>query len=236
MKHVITFGGGVNSVAMTVLLVNQGAPIDYIIFADTKGEKPETYQYLDYFEKWLEGRGYPKITRVTYNKEGLYNECIRRKALPGLAYGFKSCSEKFKIRPSNRFLKENITEWPITKYVGYDTDEEHRIKNYTDKNYIVKYPLVAAGMDRQDCKMYLAKNDVVIPMKSACFFCPAMRRSEVEDLKQRNPDLYQKAVAMEENADLSTIAGLGRRWSWKEAGKQGLLFETAIEISCECAL
>ncbi len=236
MTYIIPFGGGVNSAAMTVLLVNQKQKIDYVIFADTKGEKPETYEYIKYFSKWLVSKGYPAITTVTYNEEGLYNECIRRKALPSLAYGFKSCSEKFKIRPSNKFLNKVVKDWPATKFVGYDVGEEHRIKDYTDEKYIVEYPLVSAGMDRQDCVKYLAENDVIVPMKSACFFCPSMRYSEVRQLENTHPDLLAAAIQMEENADLTTVKGLGRRWSWKEALTQGVLFDYAPEMACECSL
>jgi len=59
----ISFGAGVNSVAMTILLVNKGwqGPI---VFSDTGCEHPETYCYMDTFERdWLGPRGL-EITRL----------------------------------------------------------------------------------------------------------------------------------------------------------------------------
>ena len=49
MKQIASFGCGVDSVAGLLLNSNY----DEIIFADTGSELPETYAYLDYFEKKL---------------------------------------------------------------------------------------------------------------------------------------------------------------------------------------
>ncbi|MEM3161041.1 MAG: phosphoadenosine phosphosulfate reductase family protein, partial [Nitrososphaera sp.] len=45
-KYVLSYGGGVNSTALMILLVRHKLPIDYVIFADTGSERPETYTYL----------------------------------------------------------------------------------------------------------------------------------------------------------------------------------------------
>ena len=56
MSEMISFGGGVNSVAMTIMLVEDGwrGPI---VFSDTGGEWPETYCYLRTFGAWLKEYG-----------------------------------------------------------------------------------------------------------------------------------------------------------------------------------
>jgi len=57
MSDCISFGGGVNSVAMAVLMVNEGwrGPI---IMADTGCEWPETDAYVERFDRdWLQPRG-----------------------------------------------------------------------------------------------------------------------------------------------------------------------------------
>ncbi len=57
-----------------------------------------------------------------------------------------------------------------------------------------------------------------LPGKSSCFFCPSMKRKEIETLKRQYPDLYRRALAIEENAmpHLKTVKGLGRNYAWKE--------------------
>lgn len=60
MSHVtaISFGGGVQTVAMCVLAA-QGriARPDAIIFADTTRERATTYKYLAHFDGWLRRHG-----------------------------------------------------------------------------------------------------------------------------------------------------------------------------------
>ena len=56
------------------------------------------------------------------------------------------------------------------------------------------------------------------PGKSSCFFCPSMRAEEIIDLRECYPDLFRRALALEDNAraNLKTVRGLGRNYSWKE--------------------
>jgi len=53
MNDCISFGGGVNSVAMTVLMVNEGwrGPV---VMADTGCEWPETDAYVERFGMWVQ--------------------------------------------------------------------------------------------------------------------------------------------------------------------------------------
>lgn len=79
-----------------------------------------------------------------------------------------------------------------------------------------------------------------IPRKSACWFCPATRRVEVQRLAREHPELWQRAVAMERNAqeNLGVVKGLGRHWSWEGVGRasrdQLELFSDAVELDCMC--
>lgn len=42
IPHIVAFGGGVDSTAMVVGLIQEKRPIDLILFADTGGERPAT--------------------------------------------------------------------------------------------------------------------------------------------------------------------------------------------------
>ena len=61
------------------------------------------------------------------------------------------------------------------------------------------------------------------PVNRPVFFCPSMKRDEVEALKRQHPDLYLRALAIEENAMpyLKTVKGLGRNYAWKERYGKG---------------
>ena len=43
MRYILNMGGGVNSVALLVELINRGIQLDEVIFADTGAEMPHTY-------------------------------------------------------------------------------------------------------------------------------------------------------------------------------------------------
>ena len=57
-----------------------------------------------------------------------------------------------------------------------------------------------------------------LPGKSSCFFCPAMKKSEIRTLYHKHRDLYERAIALENNAkpNLISVRGLGRDWSWQD--------------------
>jgi hypothetical protein len=48
-----------------------------------------------------------------------------------------------------------------------------------------------------------------------------MRKAEVLRLAKEHPELLDRAVEMERNAapNMSTVKGLGRRWSWERLAK-----------------
>ena len=243
------FGCGVNSVALAILLVKQGVVPDYILFANTGGhtnlgEKHETYRYKRFFSNWLKSKGYPEIKTVVYNAEGLYREVIRLKTLPSIAFDWKTCSQKWKIQASDKYLKKKgITT--MKKIIGYDAGESHRSnKNYTQEGITFWYPLVEMDLDRLDCVKIIIDAGLPLPPKSSCFFCPNMNDWEIHELKKEDPCRYDKAITMEENAQekLTTIRGLGRKKKWSEIITQPFLpmpedqqFELD-KMPCQCSL
>src|SRR5438094_2242426 len=81
-RHVLSYGGGVNSVALMILLTQEHAPLDEVVFADTGGEVPETYAYLDLTHEYLAAYSIP-FTVVTRRKAGdLYSTAWQRRVLP----------------------------------------------------------------------------------------------------------------------------------------------------------
>lgn len=244
--NIVSYGGGINSTAMLIECVKREIPIDLILFADTGGERPDIYKYINRFNKWLIKNKMPEITRVQRtNINGTYitleGYCFAKKQLPSLAYGFKSCSQKHKIQPQDKFLnnyKPAKEEWKagrkITKFVGYDADEPQRAKNYTDNKYIVEYPLIEWDMGRDECVDTIRYAGLDIPGKSACYFCPSSKKHEIKKLQQDYPELAARAIDMEKNADLTKIKGLGRSFSWGEFLSGEEVQECSIEIDCGC--
>lgn len=224
------YGGGVNTIACLIALHERGVRPDLITFADTGGEKPGTYNYIEeHARPWLKKAGFPDLTTV--KKRSMYSSlednCLKLNMLPSRAYGFSSCAEKWKIQPQNYFLNRwqpAIDSWnrgvkPI-KIIGYDAgvrDIKRSSKVQEDDKLAYWYPLVEFNIDREACEKLILSKGLPLPPKSACFYCPSMKKSEILQLSKEHPDLFARAVAMERNAaeNLKTVKGLGRSFSWE---------------------
>lgn len=228
---VVSYGAGTNSTAMLIGLHERGERPDLILFADTGGERPETYRHRDIVSDWCERIGFPKIITVAETIT-LESDCLNRKALPGLAYGFKSCSEHFKVRPQKRWLRENGYDDPWF-WIGIDAGETHRKKDDG-----TRYPLIEWDWGREECIEAIRRAGLPQPGKSACFFCPSSKPREILEFKRKHPDLLKRALEMEANAELTSVKGLGRSFSWAEVVKydddQLDMFGFPPEIACEC--
>jgi hypothetical protein len=237
---IVSFGAGVDSTAMLVEFRNRGIRPDLILFADTGAEKPETYENVDRISAWCASVGFPAVVTVRYvpprapyrtlEGEGLHNQ-----TLPGLAFGMKSCSLKWKVKPQQAYVRAWLKErnlWgrPWTNAIGLDASPADRRRKAT---YALKsagtlpgctfwYPLQEWGITRDRCKEIIRAAGLPVPPKSSCFFCPAMKREEIADLKITHPDLYDRAIALERNflegkhAGKGSTKGLGRTRAWKD--------------------
>ena len=242
--NIVSYGGGTNSTAMLIECAKRGIDVEYILFADTGGERPHTYAYVEMFSKWCVDNGLPRIHTVK-RKITLETDCLRRGALPSIAYGFKTCSQRWKIGPQDKYLNNcdsTKEEWAegrkITKLIGFDADESHRTKDFEDKKYIAKYPLVEWDMGRDECIKVIEDAGLCLPGKSACFFCPSSKASEIRQLAKVYPDLADRAIAMERNAELTQVKGLGRNFAWADLLSQSEMFDddygTTPEMTCGC--
>jgi hypothetical protein len=189
MKTILSFGAGVQTTALTILAAQGKVKIDAVVFADTKGEKPETYWYMEnYTVPLIESLKIPFITvrsKLKSRQPDLYGWLFRNKDIPGVM-GKRECSWNFKRMPISReFPKAEIL-------IGFSSDEGKRLK--TDS-----YPLFEAGISGADCTRIISDFGWPVPVKSSCFFCPFQRPYEWNWLKRNHLDLFQKALDLEAN-------------------------------------
>jgi hypothetical protein len=256
---VVAYGLGVNSTAMLVEFARRGIRPDLILFADTGGEKPETYAYLGAIQRYLERARFPPVTTVRYEPHRapyrtLEGQCLHTGTLPSLAYGGRSCSLKWKRRPQDDFILRAYPEPAlrraggrvvralgfgaderrrVVKALGLDAGEGQRVRWQTkpppagqrlsrdqrlDRDYFVYwYPLFEWGFDRPRCEQVIAAAGLPVPVKSACYFCPASKKGEIAWLQEHHPELLERALTIERNAraNLTSVKGLGRSFSWE---------------------
>lgn len=177
--------------------------------------------------------------------------------MPSKGFGWPSCSLKHKVNPTNKYcnnLELFKKEWKsgnkITKVIGIDAGEDHRIKQFLNsdsdaivaqaKKYDTVFPLVDWDMDRDDCIQAIKDAGMEIPKKSSCYFCPSMKKHEIRELDENHPDLMKMALYMEQNAldggRLTSCEGLGRSKAWKDVVAQGDLFKGYVGDSEACVV
>jgi hypothetical protein len=231
----VSCGLGLNSVAMLVAMVRAARDEgrsefipELITFADVGSEREQTYEYLPVLNEYLYANGFPTVSvvfkpSVKRPKYGYYHtleeECLVKKMLPSLAYGFNDhgCSIKGKQYPQNK-LREKMpfvqrawaNEIPTIVAIGYDagdadTDRANRFdRNYktkSDDKYTYWHPLRDLGWDRGQCEEEVAREGLPLPIKSSCFFCPAVSEEELTwySKSEQGMDYLRRIVRMEEN-------------------------------------
>lgn len=239
----VCFGAGVDSTAMLVALYSAGIVPDVLTFADTGGEKPETLVHVDAMNDVLRGWGWPSITTVrktplpTTGYSTLESNCVSNQTLPSLAFGLKSCSIKWKQGPQDSFLKgtksgpnarpphalwlhAQATGQRILKLIGYDCGPADRRRSGSlsagSGEFDYAYPLQLLGWAREHCIRAITQllGPEMVPIKSACFFCPASKAWELFWLAGHHPDLMERALHMERTA----LTGRHSRFSALEFG------------------
>lgn len=261
---VVSYGGGTNSTAILVGLHERGVTPQAIVFADTGGEKPNTYEHIGHVDVWCRSVGFPAITILRgfpwwtpkmVEDGSLEQECVRLGKMPAKAYGMGGCSLKWKVDPQNRYnrwyAKEHAIDLArITRLIGFDADETSRVEralSFSDRQpYRQSFPLYEWGWGREECVDAIARAGLPQPGKSACFFCPSSKKKEILQLGEDYPALLARALEMERRARAgegqaeASRGGLGRTLVWGDfiaQAKKGTcdLIEAGMpEADCGC--
>lgn len=223
------WGVGVDSTAGIIEMHSRGEPIDMVLNAYMP-EKRETHAFRETFMAWMREREIPcKV--VSYEPKRFKNfprysdlleNCLTNGTLPSIAFGFSSCSQKWKVAPQDAWAKTwapAVQAWDqgmkVVKCIGYDAggrDSKRyaHAEGHTDDRYEYRYPLREWGWDREKCEARITEELGFAPPKSSCFFCSAMKIEEVTALSETELRLI---VLMEARAAprLRNIDGLWRK-------------------------
>jgi hypothetical protein len=197
VTHILSLGAGVNSSAVLVLASQKRVQVDEAVFADTGGEHPETYGYIEQVLQPLCDRSAIPLVIVRAQRPPLYDSFFAHQAIPSRYYRF--CTREWKIYPIRKYLKARYGD-EYTVILGIAADERHRMqpeKARDHAEYI--YPLIDLNIDREGCIQLIADAKLPVPRKSGCFFCPFQRKSEWLKLLADNRDLFLRAEALEKN-------------------------------------
>ncbi len=220
VRHICGISGGKDSSALAVFMRERVPEMEYF-FCDTGAELPETYEYLDKLEVTL---GKP-IARLNSTKGFDHWFEVYRGTLP--SPNMRWCTKKMKIEPIENWVGDD----EVISYVAIRADESGR-KGYvsTKPNIKAVFPFIEEGIDHAGVLAILNDAGIGLPeyyswrTRSGCYFCFYQRKSEWVGLAEKHPDLWEKAVAIENkvkidagaagDASYDEFAMKGRQYTW----------------------
>lgn len=247
----LSYGGGVNSTALAVLLCEGKLP-HYepfrLIFSDTGDERDETYSYVrSVFEPYL--ARHSRTLETVRPKETVLQRWQRLRVTGSRI--IRSCTEKAKIIPLRDYLRLHAQPGD-RQLIGIADDESHRARPGLPTDEWPKlYPLVEEGIDRDGCIQIIRGAGLCVPIKSGCWHCPFLRVGEVKALATERPDRFQTITDLEAAATVAHPPAPGAdrtQWGKRRAvvwlklatdakaydDSQDRLFESEPDIPCAC--
>ena len=216
--EVLSLGGGVQSSAMALMadvgLLRGGVVPDCAIYANSWSDPFSTYEMIGYLRRMV---SFPILMVDAGN---LMDDVLTRKvSCSGKVYGKttipayvldrenhkgilqRSCTKDFKIRPiysTIHKLVERKHGIRCRMWIGISYDEMLR-RRPAFVDYIKNvYPLVEAGITREDCLQWMREHGHPEPSRSACVFCPFHSNRDWRELKEQDPEMFERVAVFEE--------------------------------------
>jgi 3'-phosphoadenosine 5'-phosphosulfate sulfotransferase (PAPS reductase)/FAD synthetase len=215
MKHIVSFSGGKDSTAMLLRLLEEGKPVDDIVFFDTGWEFPQLVEHVFQVQEYI-GRDITVLhPRIPFN-DWMFKREIRRRAGPdkskvfrvgnGWPSSFRRWCTREKVETMNRFAKQQYGKF-FYQYVGFAADELKRTgcgnacageeKGGTKRLYPLIYDW---DMDEKDCLQYCYDREFTWGgvyqhfRRVSCFCCPLQRLDDLRTLRRHYPGLWAKML------------------------------------------
>ena len=235
-RNVCGISGGKDSSALAIYMRNKVSDMEYF-FCDTGAELPETYAYLAKLEVVL-GKPIAKLNS-TRNFDHYFE--LFRGTLPSPQ--MRWCTTMLKIKP----LEDWIGEDEVTSYVAIRADEKNRTGYVSTKpNIKTIFPFVEDDIDHTGVIKILEDAGINLPdyykwrTRSGCYFCFFQRKAEWVGLADNHPDLFKRAVAIEQkilkdagvsgDANFESSGMKGRQYTWSEGETLSELLTRRDEI------
>jgi 3'-phosphoadenosine 5'-phosphosulfate sulfotransferase (PAPS reductase)/FAD synthetase len=202
-RHVLGLSGGKDSAALAVFMSEHYPELDLqYFFTDTGEELPEVYEFLS----GLEGVLSRPIHRLDPQRN--FQFWLKQYGYFLPAPNTRWCTRQLKLRPFQQWIKPWLDAGDtVHSYVAIRADEEHR-EGYTSthKNLKIHLPFREHKVDRDGVIEILDRSGIGLPAyyewrsRSGCTFCFFQQKIEWVRLKERHPDSFEAARAMEKDA------------------------------------
>ena len=244
---------GQDSSAMVVKMLEEGMPLDYIVFTDTGLEFDMMYQYKKDFDAYIKRRFDMEITTIGAPHKfdefcfGRFSKGEREGQIRGLpmTLGMQYCTRELKVVPFEKWAKQ-FDE--ITLYIGYTYSELKRSDVQDERQ---KFPLIDFKMRENDIAPFLQERNIWNPLykhftRTGCYLCPKQKKEAFFKLWKHYPKEWAKMLWYEDeskrigaynktfNID-KTLIELQKEFKIMDK-QQGFEFEEDPMLSCFCGL
>ena len=194
-----SYGGGVQSAAIAVLVVQGKLPRpERIVMADTGREATATWKWLDEVIQQFLGRVGLRVEIAPHSLATVDLYATNGRPLIPAFSDIKGegrlpnfCSVEWKRRVVHRWLNQQGygPARPIIEWLGISTDEVHRAK-YSGLDWAeFHYPLLFdVPMRRSECVQLVRGAGLGTPPRSSCWMCPFRSNEEWEALRDAEND------------------------------------------------
>ena len=204
MKSIANVSFGKDSLAMLHVLIEQGWPLDEVVFYDTGAEFDAIYAERDRMLPILADRGirftqlrpprpffFDMLAKTVHHRDGTESQGY------GWCGGAARWGTRLKINALDAYERDAVF------YVGIASDEPGRIGSDARK----RYPLVELGMTESDCLALCYERghewmqdgvrlyDVLD--RVSCWCCRNKNMREINAMREKLPKHYERLVALE---------------------------------------
>lgn len=213
----LSLGWGVQSFGLAAMsALGVLPPIDVALHADTGHERSATYEFARRWTPWLQDHGVTVITVQADDEsnEVMFDETNGQTMIPlytvsleDRSHGMlrRTCTSRWKIQPQRSWIRQELERRDlqlapgiVEQWFGITLDEVQRMRQ-SDVQYIEHvYPfveLLERPWTRGMVVRWLRDNNLEIPPRSACVFCPYQSDREWRHLQQHAPADFAKATA-----------------------------------------
>lgn len=213
MKYIASCSCGKDSLAMILLLIEKGYPLDYVLFFDSGKEFESIYKNWEKLIKMLDKHSI-KHARLEPPKgfEYYFAEHKVNTRNKSIKYGYSWCGGRcrwmttMKVKAINDFY--NQFDETIVEYIGIASDEQDRVTIKRSKKTVKIYPLAQWGMTENDCLVKCYKNgfnwqedngvdlyDVLD--RVSCYCCANKNLKELRAIYKYLPEYWKKLKDMQ---------------------------------------
>lgn len=220
--NIFNLSFGKDSMATLLLAIEQGIPIDHVMYCDIRfsdeisGEHPLMAEWIPKAERILKerfgitvehafSRTYiDEFYRITKNGKGERNGKIR--GFPYLIGAW--CNQRLKLDAINKYLNQFNGCGVITQFVGIAYDEPKRWERMKAKeNSRKKYRsiLVERKLTEQEAFQICERYGLLSPIyksndgiyRGGCWFCPKQCNADLYSLWKNYPKLWEEIEKLE---------------------------------------